>query len=108
MRASQFSQFGDAQLIDGSYAGAESLPLIPGSEVVGRTEDGRRVPARGSGGYAEPALAEERSVVEIPVSPAPGQAAALPGAVPGPMRRCADAARPARRTWSPEPLAQGY
>jgi NADPH2:quinone reductase len=69
--------YADTHLIDGSYAGAESLPLIPGSEVVGRTEDGRRVLARVSGGYAELAVAKEHSVVEIPGSLAAGQALAL-------------------------------
>src|SRR4029453_3492009 len=41
---------------ENSYLSASTLPLIPGSEVVGHTEEGRRVVALTSSGYAEDAL----------------------------------------------------
>lgn len=47
--------FADTHRRSGSYIGGATLPLIPGSEVVGvRTDTGERVVAYcGSGGYAE-------------------------------------------------------
>lgn len=33
--------FADTHQVDGSYLGADALPYVPGSEVVGRTPDGR-------------------------------------------------------------------
>ncbi|MBT2369078.1 zinc-binding dehydrogenase [Streptomyces sp. ISL-10] len=69
--------YADTLVVDGSYAVAESLPLIPGSEVVGRTEDGRRVLARVANGYAELAVAKESAVVGIPDELDAGQALAL-------------------------------
>lgn len=58
--------FADTHQTDGSYLSADLLPYIPGSEVVGRTPDGRRVLARVSGGYAEQVLASETALVDIP------------------------------------------
>ncbi|MGW4315698.1 quinone oxidoreductase family protein [Streptomyces sp. NPDC004491] len=58
--------FADTHQTDGSYLGADALPHVPGSEVVGRTPDGRRVLARVSHGYAEQVTAKESAVVEIP------------------------------------------
>ncbi|MFI2372417.1 zinc-binding alcohol dehydrogenase family protein [Streptomyces sp. NPDC018833] len=69
--------YADTLVVDGSYAVAESLPLIPGSEVVGRTEAGRRVLARVANGYAELAVAKESAVVGIPEELDAGQALAL-------------------------------
>ncbi|MFF8844800.1 zinc-binding alcohol dehydrogenase family protein [Streptomyces sp. NPDC015127] len=69
--------YADTLVVDGSYAVAESLPLIPGSEVVGRTADGRRVLARVASGYAELAVAKESAVVAIPDELDAGQALAL-------------------------------
>ncbi|MFE0132912.1 zinc-binding alcohol dehydrogenase family protein [Streptomyces sp. NPDC059037] len=58
--------FADTHQTDGSYLAADQLPFIPGSEVVGRTPDGRRVLAKVRGGYAERAVADEAAVFEIP------------------------------------------
>ncbi|MER5256139.1 MULTISPECIES: zinc-binding dehydrogenase [unclassified Streptomyces] len=58
--------FADTHQTDGSYLAADQLPYIPGSEVVGRTPDGRRVLAKVRGGYAETAVADEAAVFEIP------------------------------------------
>ncbi|WP_128380656.1 quinone oxidoreductase family protein [Streptomyces cavernae] len=69
--------FADTHQIDGSYLDADMLPYVPGSEVVGRTPDGRRVLARVSGGYAEQVLAKESALVEIPDDLDAGHALAL-------------------------------
>lgn len=69
--------FADTHQVDGSYLGADMLPHIPGSEVVGRTADGRRVLARVSGGYAEQVVAKESAAVEIPERLGAGEALAL-------------------------------
>ncbi|MFE0702142.1 zinc-binding alcohol dehydrogenase family protein [Streptomyces sp. NPDC058872] len=62
---------------DGSYLSASQLPHIPGGEVVGRTEDGRRVLAKVTHGYAEQVLCAESALIPIPDDiPAP-QALAL-------------------------------
>ncbi|MFD5650252.1 zinc-binding alcohol dehydrogenase family protein [Streptomyces sp. NPDC127039] len=58
--------YADTHQIDGSYLSADQLPHVPGNEVVGRTEDGRRVLARVRNGYAERVVADESAVVEIP------------------------------------------
>ncbi|MFD4371016.1 hypothetical protein [Streptomyces sp. NPDC058486] len=58
--------FADTFQVDGSYLSADLLPHVPGGEVVGRTEDGRRVLAEGAHGYAEQVLTQEPSLVEIP------------------------------------------
>lgn len=58
--------FADTHQTDGSYLTADLLPHIPGSEVVGRTPDGRRVLARVPGGYAEQVVAPEAALVDIP------------------------------------------
>ncbi|MFF3323112.1 zinc-binding alcohol dehydrogenase family protein [Streptomyces sp. NPDC002889] len=69
--------FADTHQTDGSYLSADRLPYVPGSEVVGRTADGRRVLARVSGGYAEQVVADASGVVEIPDELGAGQALAL-------------------------------
>ncbi|MET9432591.1 zinc-binding dehydrogenase [Streptomyces sp. NPDC006551] len=69
--------FADTHQTDGSYLSADRLPYVPGSEVVGRTTDGRRVLARVSGGYAEQVVADASGVVEIPDELGAGQALAL-------------------------------
>lgn len=69
--------FADTHQTDGSYLSAEMLPYIPGSEVVGRTPDGKRVLARVSNGYAEQVVARESSVLEIPEDLGAAQALAL-------------------------------
>ncbi|MGX2998266.1 quinone oxidoreductase family protein [Streptomyces sp. JNUCC 64] len=69
--------FADTHQTDGSYLDADRLPYVPGSEVVGRAPDGRRVLARVSGGYAEQAVAEESGLVEVPDGLDAGRALAL-------------------------------
>ncbi|MFD8801483.1 quinone oxidoreductase family protein [Streptomyces atroolivaceus] len=69
--------FADTHQVDGSYLGADALPHVPGSEVVGRTPDGRRVLARVSHGYAEQVTAKESGVLEIPEELGAAQALAL-------------------------------
>ncbi|WP_328947379.1 zinc-binding dehydrogenase (plasmid) [Streptomyces sp. NBC_00250] len=58
--------FADTLQVDGSYLSPDLLPHIPGGEVVGRTEDGRRVLAKVTHGYAERVVARESALVEVP------------------------------------------
>jgi NADPH2:quinone reductase len=61
--------YADTHSADDSYLAPTTLPLIPGGEVVGLTEDGRRVVAMtGTGGYAERAVASQGSAFEVPES----------------------------------------
>ncbi|MFB8118498.1 zinc-binding alcohol dehydrogenase family protein [Streptomyces sp. NPDC056465] len=69
--------FADTHQVDGSYLAADALPYVPGSEVVGRTPDGRRVLARVSHGYAEQVTAKESGLVRIPEDLGAAQALAL-------------------------------
>ena len=49
--------YADTHQVEDSYLSRSSLPLVPGSEVVGRLADGTRVAAFAmAGGYAEKAL----------------------------------------------------
>src|SRR5262245_31813088 len=59
--------YADTHQAENSYLAPATLPLVPGAEVVGRTSDGRRVLAiLGSGGYAERAAADVRTVFDVP------------------------------------------
>lgn len=59
--------FADTHKTEQSYVTSTELPLIPGTEVVGTTEDGRRVVALlASGGYAEQAVADPGLCWEVP------------------------------------------
>ncbi|KUL21834.1 quinone oxidoreductase family protein [Actinoplanes awajinensis] len=60
--------YADTHRTDGSYRDAPRLPFVPGTEVVGRTPDGRRVLALtfGGGGYAERAVVDEADTVDVP------------------------------------------
>ncbi|GEC10621.1 NADPH:quinone reductase [Streptomyces spinoverrucosus] len=69
--------FADTHQTDGSYLDEGALPYVPGSEVVGRTADGRRVLASVSHGYAEQVVAAESRLVEIPDELDAAQALAL-------------------------------
>ena len=61
-----------------AYVSRTTLPFIPGSEVVGRTADGRRLLGFSStGAYAERALLDERSAAPIPDGIPAGVALAL-------------------------------
>ncbi|MDQ1705083.1 MAG: NADPH:quinone reductase, partial [Frankiaceae bacterium] len=70
--------FADTHQTDDSYLSSTKLPVIPGSEVVGRTPDGRRVAALvGAGGYAEKALAPRGVSFDVPAGVSDAQALAL-------------------------------
>jgi NADPH2:quinone reductase len=70
--------YADTHQTENTYLSATELPLIPGSEVVGTTQDGRRVSAMiGQGGYAELALAMPGLEFALPEAVSDGQALAL-------------------------------
>jgi NADPH:quinone reductase len=69
--------FADTLQAEDSYLTPGQLPLVPGSEVVGRTEDGRRVLAITSGGYAEYTLGAPPMLFDLPDGVTDGQALAL-------------------------------
>ena len=59
--------FADTHARENSYLAPYELPLTPGAEVAGTTEDGRRVVAMlASGGYAEYAAAPKATAFDIP------------------------------------------
>lgn len=60
--------YADTHRTDGTYRDAPKLPFVPGTEVVGRTPDGRRIAALcfEGGGYAERAVVDEANTVEVP------------------------------------------
>jgi NADPH2:quinone reductase len=70
--------FADTHATRNDYLAEQSLPLIPGGEVSGRTEDGRRVAALlMNGGYAEKVAVHEAALIPIPDEVDDDQAAAL-------------------------------
>jgi NADPH:quinone reductase len=70
--------FADTHAIQNDYLAEQSLPMIPGGEVSGRTPDGRRVAAMlGGGGYAQKVAVPEAWLVPIPDEVNDDQAAAL-------------------------------
>jgi NADPH2:quinone reductase len=70
--------FADTHMTRNDYLAEQSLPLIPGAEISGRTADGRRVAALlGSGGYAEKAVVPESQLIPIPDQVDDDQAAAI-------------------------------
>lgn len=71
--------FADTSRIAGSYRPAPELPFIPGTEVVGRAADGRRVlaPTFGGGGFAERAVVEAADAVAVPEGVGDAEALAL-------------------------------
>ncbi len=59
--------YADTHQTENSYLSAQTLPLIPGIEVVGTTDSGRRVLASVSGGgYAQKAVANNALLIDIP------------------------------------------
>ena len=70
--------FADTHASDNTYLAPYELPLIPGGEVAGKTEDGKRIAGLvGSGGYAEYAAVPKASAFPIPFGVSDGQALAL-------------------------------
>jgi NADPH2:quinone reductase len=59
--------YADTHQTENSYLAKQTLPLIPGGEIVVRTDDGRRlVGLLASGGYAEKVAADPRLLFPIP------------------------------------------
>jgi NADPH2:quinone reductase len=70
--------FADTHASDNTYLARYELPLIPGAEVAGKTEDGKRVAGLiATGGYAEYAAVPKASAFPIPFGVSDGQALAL-------------------------------
>lgn len=70
--------FADTHATRNDYLAEQSLPLIPGAEVSGRTPDGKRVAALlGGGGYAEKVVVPEQMLIPIPDGVDDDQAAGL-------------------------------
>lgn len=59
--------FADTHASRNDYLAEQTLPLIPGAEVSGQLNDGRRVVALlGSGGYAEKIAVPQAQLIELP------------------------------------------
>lgn len=59
--------FADTHAAENSYLAEQTLPFVPGAEVIGWLPDGRRVCGFSmSGGYAEKALVDPNSCFEVP------------------------------------------
>ncbi len=70
--------FADTHATRNDYLAEQALPMIPGGEICGRTEDGRRVAALlMNGGYAEKVAVHEAALIPIPDEVDDDQAAAL-------------------------------
>jgi NADPH2:quinone reductase len=70
--------YADTHAAENSYLSKQELPLTPGSEIAGTTEDGRRVMALlPNGGYAEYAAVAMASAIPIPDDVSDEQALAL-------------------------------
>lgn len=70
--------FADTHATRNDYLAEQQLPLIPGTEVSGRTPDGRRVVAlTGNGGYAEKVAVPEALLIPVPDEVDDDQAAAV-------------------------------
>jgi NADPH:quinone reductase len=70
--------FADTHAIQNDYLAEQTLPLIPGGEISGRTPDGRRVAALlANGGYAQKVAVPEAWLVPLPDEVSDDQAAAL-------------------------------
>jgi NADPH2:quinone reductase len=70
--------YADTHQVEDSYLSRSTLPLIPGSEVVGRLADGTRVAAfTMTGGYCEKALAHPVMTFPLPDAVSDGEALSL-------------------------------
>jgi len=59
--------FADTHASRNDYLAEQTLPLIPGAEIAGQTNDGRRVVALlGNGGYAEKVAVPQAQLIELP------------------------------------------
>ena len=67
--------YADTHQTEDSYLAKQSLPLIPGGEVVARDESGRRLLGLvGSGGYAQRIAVDPRRMFPVPDNVSDGQA----------------------------------
>lgn len=70
--------YADTHQTENSYLSKQELPLIPGLEVVGKTQSGRRVLASATtGGYAQKVVAQKVMCVDIPDGVSDEQAVAM-------------------------------
>ncbi|MFD7736018.1 zinc-binding alcohol dehydrogenase family protein [Kitasatospora phosalacinea] len=70
--------YADTHLREGTYPAPMPCPFIPGNEVLGESEDGRRFVALGKGGgYAEQAAVHRKLAFEVPDAVADRDAVAL-------------------------------
>jgi NADPH2:quinone reductase len=70
--------FADTHQTRDEYLAKAELPFVPGGEISGTTEDGRRVAALiGGGGYAEAVAVPEATLVPLPDQVSEDQAAAV-------------------------------
>jgi NADPH:quinone reductase len=70
--------FADTHAIRNDYLSEQTLPLIPGGEVSGRTPDGQRVAAMlATGGYAQKVAVPEAFLVPVPDEVSDDQAAGM-------------------------------
>lgn len=59
--------YADTHAAENSYLSEQTLPFIPGGEVIGRLADGRRMCGFAmTGGYAEKALVAPEACFEVP------------------------------------------
>jgi NADPH2:quinone reductase len=70
--------YADTHQAENSYLAQQRLPFVPGGEIVGHTEDGRRVVALSTGGgYAEYALTYPHLAFDVPEGVSDAAALAL-------------------------------
>jgi NADPH2:quinone reductase len=70
--------FADTHQAENSYLAPQQLPLVPGAEVVGRTDAGRRVVGLvNGGGYAQVAAVHESLAFDVPDAVSDAAALAL-------------------------------
>ncbi len=70
--------FADTHATRNDYLAEQSLPLVPGAEISGRTADGRRVAALvGNGGYAQRIAVPEALLIPLPDEVDDDQAAGM-------------------------------
>ncbi len=70
--------YADTHQTENSYLSQQTLPLIPGMEVVGKMPDGSRVLALAStGGYCQKTLVNPRTVIPLPDQVSDGAALAM-------------------------------
>jgi NADPH2:quinone reductase len=70
--------FADTHAVRNDYLAEQTLPLVPGTEISGKTPDGRRVAALiANGGYAQKVAVPEAWLVPLPDEVSDDQAAGL-------------------------------